>query len=44
MLLKQPEKVRVNFDNLVQANNTADELLGYNEELFTDYAVERSNE
>ncbi|MCD1115263.1 toxin-antitoxin system YwqK family antitoxin [Chryseobacterium turcicum] len=39
MPLKQPQKIRVNFDDLVEANHTAEELLAYNGQLFTGYAV-----
>jgi antitoxin component YwqK of YwqJK toxin-antitoxin module len=39
MPLKQPQKIRVNFNDLTEANDTAEELLAYNGQLFTGYAV-----
>ncbi|MCD1115269.1 toxin-antitoxin system YwqK family antitoxin [Chryseobacterium turcicum] len=39
MVLKQPQKIRVNFDSLEYVSNTSQEILGYNGQLFTGYAV-----
>lgn len=39
MALKQPQKVRINFDDLEYISNTSQEILGYNGQLFTGYAV-----
>ncbi|KQS91791.1 hypothetical protein ASG21_04850 [Chryseobacterium sp. Leaf394] len=39
MPTKQPHKIRVHFDDLEEANNKAQELLSYNGQLFTGYAV-----
>lgn len=39
MSLKQPQKIRVNFDDLVYTSGTSEEILSYSGELFTGYAV-----
>ncbi|MFC3157989.1 hypothetical protein ACFOEQ_05340 [Chryseobacterium arachidis] len=39
MPFKQPQKIRINFDDLEYMSNTSEEKLGYKGQLFTGYAV-----
>lgn len=39
MSLKQPKKIRVDFDDLEEGDETAREILTHNGQLFTGYAV-----